>query len=198
MKKIYSVEEYLETHQTWSKELTILRNILLKTELTETVKWSIPTYTINNKNVIGIAGFKNYFGLWFFQGVFLKDDEKVLVNAQEDKTKGQRQWRFKNISEINESLVLKYVREAIENQKLGREIAIDRKKETIIPLELQTALSSNIALEQEFNCLTPFKQREYCEYIETAKREATKLSRLEKIVPMILEGKGLNDKYRNC
>ena len=106
MKKVYSVEEYIESSDQWSEELTMLRTILLKTELVETVKWSIPTYTINNKNVIGIAGFKNYFGLWFFQGVFLKDEHQVLINAQEDKTKGQRQWRFKHKSEIKETLLL--------------------------------------------------------------------------------------------
>jgi len=198
MKKIYSVEEYLESSDLWSEELTILRNILLKTELVETVKWSIPTYTINNKNVIGIAGFKNYFGLWFFQGVFLKDEEGVLINAQEDKTKGQRQWRFKNKSEIKESLILKYAKEAIENQKLGKEIAINRKKDTVIPPELQIVLNANANTKAFFENLTPYKQREYCEYIATAKRDSTKQTRLEKIIPMIEQGIGLSDKYRNC
>ena len=198
MKKVYSVEEYIESSDQWSEELTMLRTILLKTELVETVKWSIPTYTINNKNVIGIAGFKNYFGLWFFQGVFLKDEHQVLINAQEDKTKGQRQWRFKHKSEIKETLLLNYVREAIENQKLGKEIAINRKKETVIPPELQEALDANTTTKAFFENLTPYKQREYCEYIATAKRESTKQSRLKKIIPMIEQGVGLSDKYRNC
>jgi len=162
------------------------------------IKWSIPTYTINNKNVLGIAGFKNYVGLWFFQGVFLKDEENVLINAQEDKTKGLRQWRFKNKSEIKESLILKYVKEAIENQKLGKEIAINRKKETVIPRELREALDANTTTKTFFENLTPYKQREYCEYIATAKRESTKQSRLKKIIPMIEQGVGLSDKYRNC
>jgi uncharacterized protein YdeI (YjbR/CyaY-like superfamily) len=195
MKKIYSVEEYLETSD-WSEELKALRRIVLKTELAETVKWSIPTYTINGKNVLGFAGYKNYFGLWFFQGVFLQDKEQVLINASEEKTKGMRQWRFGSLEEINEPLVLKYLKEAIENQKLGKEIKIERKKETVIPPELQTALEKDRSLKQHFETLTPFKQREYCEYIESAKREATKLSRLEKIIPMIIQGAGLNDKYR--
>ena len=197
MKKIYSVEEYLETSD-WSEQLKMLRRIVLKTELVETVKWSIPTYTINGKNVLGFAGYKNYFGLWFFQGVFLKDEAQVLINASEEKTKGMRQWRFTSIDELNEPLILKYLNEAIDNQKLGKEIIIDRKKKTVVPPELQNALDKDASLKACFDSLTPFKQREYCEYIETAKREATKISRLEKIFPMITKGIGLHDKYRNC
>jgi len=94
MKKYTSVEEYIEEGSKWTNELRELRRILLKTEFEETLKWSIPTYTINGKNVAGIAGFKDYFGIWFFNGVFLKDEEKVLINAQEGKTKAMRQWRF--------------------------------------------------------------------------------------------------------
>ena len=199
MKKIYSVEEYLESAEKWQKELTLLRKIILKTELIEGVKWSIPNYTINNKNVAGIAGFKDYFGLWFYNGVFLKDPEKVLINAQEGKTKAMRQWRFSTIDELNEPLILSYLTEAIENQKQGLEIKPDRKKKAlVIPPELNLALKNDQELASSFNTLTPFKQREYCEYIDTAKREATKLNRLEKIKPMILQGIGLNDKYRNC
>lgn len=197
MQKVHTVEEYIELNTKWADGLSVLRNIFLKTELEETVKWSIPTYTIKNKNVIGIGAFKDYFGLWFFNGVFLKDSEQVLLNAQEGKTKGMRQWRFKSVSEINEPLVLSYVKEAIENQKQGLEIKPDRnKKETIIPPLLKEELNKNQELNTSFKNLSPFKQREYCEYIDTAKRDATKQSRLEKITPMILQGIGLNDKYR--
>ncbi|MDT0557325.1 YdeI/OmpD-associated family protein [Ichthyenterobacterium sp. W332] len=199
MQKIYAVEEYLELHPKWAEALTALRNILLKTELVETIKWSIPTYTVNNKNVIGIGAFKEYFGLWFFNGVFLKDKEQVLINAQEGKTKGMRQWRFAAISELNEPLILNYIKEAIDNQKQGLEVKPNRKKKaTVIPPILQTELDNQPDLKNGFAVLTPFKQREYCEYITTAKRDATKQSRLEKIIPMILQGIGLNDKYRNC
>ncbi len=199
MTKYTSVEEYIESGSKWTKELEELRRILLKTEFVETLKWSIPTYTINGKNVAGIAGFKNYFGIWFFNGVFLKDKEHVLVNAQEGKTKAMRQWRFNSIDDINESLVLKYAREAIENQKLGRKIKPERtKKEAVIPDELQKVIDKDTSVLQSFKSLSPYKQREYAEYIETAKREATKQIRLEKIVPMILDGIGLNDKYKNC
>lgn len=199
MKKVNSVEEYIETHENWSEALTMLRTIINSTEVEETLKWSAPTYTVNGKNVLGIGAFKHHFGLWFFNGVFLKDEKKLLVNAQEGKTKALRQMRFTSIEDINKNTVLAYVKEAIENQKLGKEVKPNRtKKEIIIPEELQHELNKDTTLNLNFNKLTPYKQREYCEYIDTAKREATKISRLEKIKPMILQCIGLHDKYKNC
>ena len=199
MEKIYSVEEYIEKHEKYGEALTLLRDIITSTELEETIKWSIPTYTIRNKNVLGIGAFKNHFGLWFFQGVFLKDEEKLLRNAQDGKTKAMRQMIFNSIEDINKDTVLKYVVEAIENQKLGKEIKPERKKKAVeIPDELNDELSKDKSLKAAFESLAPYKQKEYCEHIASAKREATKLSRLEKILPMIAQGLGLNDKYRNC
>lgn len=199
MKKAQSVEEYIESNAHFEDALHILRNIMLSTELVETLKWSSPVYTINNKNVVGLGAFKNHFGIWFFNGVFLKDEKKLLVNAQEEKTKALRQMRFTSIKEIDKNIVLAYVMEAIENQKLGKEIKPDRaKKETVIPEELKKILDSNTNLKDAFQLLTPGKQREYCEHIYSAKRDTTKQSRLEKITPMILQGVGLHDKYKNC
>ena len=199
MKKITSVEEYIETHEKFSEALNILRNIINSTGLNEAIKWSAPVYDLNGKNVVGLGAFKNHFGIWFFNGVFLKDEHNLLVNAQEGKTKALRQMRFESINDINKNAVLAYVKEAIVNQKAGKEIKPDRsKKETVIPLELQTALDNGKGLLSCFNALSPSKQREYCDYIATAKREATKLSRLDKITPMILKGVGLHDKYKNC
>ena len=199
MKKVYSVDEYIEENQKYGEELQLIRSILNKTELVETVKWSAPTYMINGKNVVGFSAFKNHFGLWFFNGVFLKDEHNLLINAQENKTKALRQMRFTSKNEINEPVILAYVKEAIENQKLGKEIKPTRNtKAIVIPNELKTAFSANKDLQIAFKAFTPGKQREYCEYITSAKREATKLSRLEKITSMILDGVGLNDKYKNC
>ena len=199
MKKIHSVEEYIETNEHFSDALTILRNIINSTGLNETIKWSAPVYDLSGKNVVGLGAFKNHFGIWFFNGVFLKDEHNLLVNAQEGKTKALRQMRFESINDINRKAVLAYVKEAIDNQKAGKEIKPNRsKKETVIPQELKAVLNKNATLRKSFNALTPSKQREYCEHITTAKREATKLSRLGKITPMILQGVGLYDKYKNC
>lgn len=199
MKKATSVEEYIEINTHFEDELKILREIINTTELEETLKWSAPTYTLNGKNVVGLGAFKNHFGIWFFQGVFLKDEANLLINAQENKTKALRQMRFESKTDINKSAVLKYIKEAIENQKLGKEIKPQRNtKAVIIPAELKKVFSANNDLNTAFKALTPGKQREYCEHISEAKRETTKLSRIEKITPMILNGKGLHDKYKNC
>ncbi|OUR92371.1 hypothetical protein A9Q87_07795 [Flavobacteriales bacterium 34_180_T64] len=198
MKKVHSVEEYIETNAHFSKELALLRDIMNSTELDETVKWSAPVYALNGKNIVGLGAFKKHFGIWFFNGVFLEDKQKLLVNAQE-KTKALRQMRFNSIEEINRAAVLSYVKEAIENQKLGKEIKPERKGKTVvIPSELNTEFKKDSALRDCFDQLTPSKQREYCEHIESAKRDTTKISRLEKIKPMILKGVGLHDKYKNC
>ncbi|MFD1614318.1 YdeI/OmpD-associated family protein [Gelatiniphilus marinus] len=197
MKKIHSVEEYIEENAHFSEALTILRAIINTTELEETIKWSAPVYALNNKNVIGLGAFKKHFGIWFFNGVFLKDKHQILVNAQEKKTKALRQMRFKSVKDIDKNIVLAYVKEAIKNQKLGKEIKPDRsKKETIVPTELKAVLVND--LKTSFDNLSAYKQREYCDYISSAKRETTKQTRLEKIKPMILKGIGLNDKYKNC
>ena len=179
----------------WTEEVGLLRAIVLKTELVETNKWGGEVYTVNNKNVLGIGSFKNYFALWFFNGVFLKDEAQVLVNANEGVTKGLRQWRFTSASEINEKLILQYINEAIANEKAGLSLKPE-KKEAMQCDFFQAALDKNITLKTALEQLTPFKQKEYWEYMATAKQEKTKVTRLEKITPMILEGKGFNDKYR--
>jgi uncharacterized protein YdeI (YjbR/CyaY-like superfamily) len=148
--------------------------------------------------VIGLGAFKHHFGIWFFNGVFLKDEKNLLQSAQE-KTKGLRQMRFESINEIDKNSVLAYVKEAIENQRLGKEIKPSKttKKDITVPEELQRYLKENAVLFDAFKRLKPSKQREYCEFIAEAKRDATKQTRLDKIIPMILQGIGLNDKYKN-
>ncbi|PHR73673.1 MAG: hypothetical protein COA67_02795 [Lutibacter sp.] len=198
MERSKTVSAYFKTQPKWIEELRTLRTIANKTTLVETVKWGIPTYTVDNKNVVGLAAFKEYVGLWFFNGSFLKDTEKKLINAQEGKTKGMRQWRFKSVKEMDEQLIIAYLNEAIENQKAGKVIKIARNKPLIIPDELKNSLKKDTELKTKFEEFTKSKQREFTDYISDAKREATKLSRLEKIIPMIKSNIGLNDKYRNC
>ncbi len=198
MKKANSVEEYIEAHAQFSDALTLLRNIITSTELDESIKWNAPIYALNGKNILGLGAFKHHFGIWFFNGVFLKDEKKLLKSAQE-KTKGLRQMRFQSIKDIDKNSVLAYVKEAIENQKLDKEIKPSKttKKDIVIPKELKKHLKENLVLFNAFKLLTPSKQREYCDYIFEAKRDVTKLTRIEKITPMIIQGIGLNDKYKN-
>jgi uncharacterized protein YdeI (YjbR/CyaY-like superfamily) len=203
MQKVHSVEEYIKNHSQYNASLSKLRSIIRKTELEETIKWNMPTYCLNGKNVLGIGAFKTHFCLWFHNGVFLKDQDKLLINAQENKTKALRQMRFKSIEDINEAAVLVYVKEAIKNQRAGKYLSpkkVTKKvtKKVVITKELKSVLDANKTLLNSFKNLTPGKQREYCEYIDTAKQEATKQKRLEKIIPLIFKGVGLHDKYKNC
>ena len=198
MKRLKTADEFFSSNEHWGEALAQLREIVLSAGVEETVKWGAPVYTLNGKHVVGIGAFKSYFGLWFFQGVFLKDTAKKLINAQENKTKALRQWRFKSEDELDLELVAAYVREAIENQKAGLEIKPDRNKKVSMPAELSSALTEDEKLNAAFGQLSAAKQREYGEYIGEAKREKTKLVRLEKIKPMILSKVGLNDKYRSC
>lgn len=196
MKRYKTVEEFIENEKRWKDELITLREIIGETELVETVKWGVPVYTISGKNVAGIGSFKSYFGLWFFQGVFLKDNEGKLINAQEGTTKGMRQWRFESIDEIDKNLIIKYLEVAIENQRQGKEIKPEKKKAIEIPSELADKFRGNAELKKAFEKFTPYKQREFAEHIASAKRESTRLNRLEKVIPMILDNVGLNDKYK--
>jgi len=191
-----TVDDFLAKQTRWKEALIKLREILLSTELNENIKWGTPVYDLNGKNVVGLGAFKSYVGLWFFQGAFLKDAKKMLVNAQDGKTKAQRQLRFASEEEIDYALVKAYIQEAIQNQKAGKEVKADTNKPLIIPEELKMALETDSDLKSSFSQFTPGKQREFAEYIMEAKQEATRLKRLEKVVPMIKGGVGLNDKYR--
>lgn len=198
MERSEKVERYYAEEHHFSSGIDRLRDLALKTGLEETFKWMFPTYTLNGKNVLSICKFKKHFGIWFFHGVFLKDEKQVLENAQEGKTKAMRHWKFYSISEIDETAILAYMEEAIENQKEGRVLVPTKSKATKkrVPKLLKDALAKNAKASSAFKKLSLYNQNEYGAYIDTAKQEKTKISRLEKILPMIEDGKGLNDLYR--
>lgn len=153
---------------------------------------------IKQKHCHGFRRFKNHYAIWFHQGIFLKDTEKKLVNTQKGKTQALRQWKFVEGSKIDLGLVKSYILEAIENCKAGKKLAPNTKKVLLIPELLKSVFLENKNLELSFHKLSPEKQRNYAAHISSSKREATQISRLEKIIPMILDGKGLHDKYKNC
>jgi len=195
MKSAKTVDSYIADHPKWGPELKLLQKVLRDTELEEQVKWGMPVYTIKNKNVIGITGFKNFFGIWFYQGVFLSDPKKLLRNAQEGKTKAMRHLNFAHKDEMDFKLIKAYVREAIENEKAGKRVKIAKKKLAMPPL-LAAAFKKDKKLDAAFKALSLTKQNDFKDYLLSAKREATKASRLQKILPMIKEGIGMNDKYK--
>ncbi len=198
MTKLISVDHYIEKNTQWNKELSFLRGIVLNSELEETIKWGAPVYTYNKKNILGIAAFKNYFGLWFFQGATLNDTHQILINAQEGKTAALRQIRFNSIQDIDPEIIKAYIEEAIQNQKDGKIIKPIKKNASALktPSILAQSLKDN-KLEEAFNNCTIAKKNEFINYILEAKQEATKLRRIDKIIPMIKDGVSLNDKYRS-
>ncbi|MFI8378301.1 YdeI family protein [Leeuwenhoekiella sp. NPDC079379] len=199
MGDLTKIEEYFNTEHQFNEALKKLRALLLTTELQETFKWNAPVYTIAGKNIIGLGRFKNHFGIWFFNGSLLNDPNSELHNAQEGKTKSLRQLRFYEENDIVNSTVLRFVNEAIENQKRGYEIKpIRTAPKILIPLELQAALKEDLQLKNCFNGLTPGRQKDFALHIGSAKQEKTRISRLNKSIPLILEGVGLYDKYKDC
>jgi uncharacterized protein YdeI (YjbR/CyaY-like superfamily) len=198
MKRFKTVDEFIAGIEKFRDELIKLRKILNSTELEETIKWGSLCYTSGGKNVVGIGAFQSYFGLWFFQGALIDDKNNLLINAGEGKTKALRQWRITSSKEIKPRVIKSYVKAAIQIVVDGAEIKPDRNKPLEIPSELFTALSKHRSAKISFSKMTKGKQREYTDYVSSAKRAETKQSRIEKILPMIVEGIGLNDKYRNC
>ena len=190
-----TVDEYLDKHSEWSHILKPLCALLRATDMQETVKWGAPVFTHSGRNVVGMGAFKGYAGLWFFDGALLDDPEQVLVNAQEGKTRGMRQWRFQQPETINKKRVQAYVEQAINNAKAGRFVKPRAKKVLEIPQSLAEVLAADDALSAAFAAFAPGKQREFAEYIAEAKRAATVEKRIAKITPMIARFEGLNDRY---
>lgn len=201
MKKVGSSEKYLANHEEWRDVLVCLLDILRNSELEETIKWGIPTFTLEGKNIVSLAAFKAHVAIWFNQGALLEDPDKVLVNAQEGKTRAQRQWRFEKLEDIPKTKVRKYIIEAIENQKQGKAIKprkkVSAKAGVNIPEELAKAMAANPALKKAFAGFPPYKQKEFIDHISEAIMAPTRQRRLEKILPMITSGQGLNDRYRS-
>ena len=191
------IQSYIAEHEKFNELLSALRVIIKKYPFEEMLKWGMPTYVYDKRNLIGIGAFKNHVALWFFQGALLQDKDHILHNAQETKTKAMRQVHFKDINEINESVINKYLQETIENQNNGLAVLKSKPvKKAVLPHELSKYLKEHASLSDYFFRLTPGRQKEYAAYIASAKREQTKSDRLKKITPLIKKGKGLNDKYK--
>lgn len=182
--------------EKWADAEEVMQQIIVRTPLEKTFKWGMDVYTWQGKNVVAWSGFKDFFAIWFYNGVFLQDKEQLLVSASEGKTKSLRQWRFNSVKNMNSEKILSYITEAIQTVEDGKEIQPEKAAHVFPEGVFLKHLEDNSSLQLAFSKLTPGKQKEFIEYIHTAKQEKTQLSRLEKITPMIMEGKGLNDKYR--
>jgi len=188
------VDFFFKKAKQWQKEYEKLRTILLDTPLTEELKWGVPCYTFQKKNVVLIHGFKEYCALLFVKGVLLKDPEGILIQQTENVQAG-RQIRFTNVQAIIEleAILKKYVYEAIEVEVSGLKVKLKKTSDYIIPEEFQNKLDEDPVLQTAFEALTPGRQRGYIFYFSQPKQSKTRASRVEKYIPQILNGKGLND-----
>ncbi|MGB5553766.1 MAG: DUF1801 domain-containing protein, partial [Flavobacteriaceae bacterium] len=106
MEKSEKLKAYFSKEHRFREGIGILRDLALKTAAEETFKWSAPVYSIDGKNVFWIARFKNHFGVGFFNGIFLTDPKKILLNMQEGKTKAMRHLHFSTQAQIDPKVVL--------------------------------------------------------------------------------------------
>jgi uncharacterized protein YdeI (YjbR/CyaY-like superfamily) len=190
------VDAYIRKSAKWQDEIEKLRAIILDCGLTEELKWNIPCYTLRGKNVVGIHGFKEHCALAFFKGALLADPRKILIKPGENSQVGR--WiKFSHVREIVklESILKTYIGEAIEVEEAGLKVRLKTIEEHKIPAELQHKFESQPAFETAFRALTPGRQRAYILYFSAAKQSNTRTSRIEKNMPLILKGKGLNDDY---
>ena len=178
----------------WQKEMTLLREIALASGLEEEVKWGQPTYTLNSKNIILIHSFKEYCGVLFFKGALLADSENILVQQTEN-VQAARQARFTNLKDVQKSseTLKKYIFEAIEIEKSGVKIEAKKTSDYPMPDELKHKFKELPELKAAFEKLTPGRQRGYLLHFSQAKQSATRLSRIEKNMEAIFNGKGLNE-----
>ena len=178
----------------WKEELLLLRKIVLQSGLTETMKWGMPCYQLDGKNVVMLAPFKDNCTLSFFKGSLLKNHSNILLKAGEN-SEQSRVIRFTNKSDIIkiEFEILDLIKEAIENEKKGIKVGPKKITEADFPIEFLKEIESSSQLKIAFQKLTPGKQRAYLIYFNSAKQSSTRESRIKKHIPQILNGKGLSD-----
>lgn len=189
------VDQFLEKSSNWKKEMTLLREIILDNkDLTEDYKWMHPCYTLQGKNVVLIHGFKDYCALLFHKGVLLKDPEGILIQQTEN-VQSARQMRFTGINQIKQqkAIIKDYIKEAVAIQRSGKKVTLKETKDFSFPEELAIKLKEDKDLHNAFYALTPGRQRAYLFYFGQAKQSQTRVSRIEKYIPKILDGKGIDD-----
>jgi uncharacterized protein YdeI (YjbR/CyaY-like superfamily) len=188
------VDFYFEKAKQWKEEFEALRTIILDCELQEELKWGNPCYSLQEGNIVLIHGFKEYCALLFFKGVLMKDPKKILIQQTEN-VQAARQIRFTGIDEIvkMKTTLKTYIREAIDIEKKGLKVVLKKTEDYHVPEEFQDKLHKMPALKKAFEALTPGRQRAYLYYFSQPKQSKTRESRIEKSMPQILKGKGLDD-----
>jgi len=188
------VDDFLQKSKKWQAEMTLLREIVLECNLTEEFKWRQPCYSFNGKNVLFVSSFKDFSVLAFFKGALLADPSNVLARSGEN-TQGMRMIRFTNCEQIQalRTEIKQYIFEAIEIEKAGLKVPKTDVASPSLPAELSEVFDQNAEFQQAFNKLTPGRQRAYILHFSSAKQVETRKSRIEKLIPRILKGKGIDE-----
>lgn len=188
------VDAYIERLKNWGDEVRELRSICLDAGLDEDLKWGVPCYTLEGRNVVLIHSFKEYCALLFFKGALLKDAKGILIR-QTDNVQAARQVRFAGVGEIRKlKAVLKaYIAEAAQVEKSGLKVEFKKTEEFSVPEEFQAKLDEMLELKSAFEALTPGRRRAYLLHFSSAKQSKTRTARVLKAIPDILSGKGLDD-----
>ncbi|MDW8848780.1 YdeI/OmpD-associated family protein [Flavobacterium sp. MMLR14_040] len=188
------VDFYFDKEKKWPKEQEQLREIVLECGLAEELKWGVPCYMHQKNNIVLIHSFKEYCALLFFKGALLKDTDDILIQ-QSANVQAARQIRFTNLQEIIDlkSVLKTYIFEAVEIEKAGLKVHLKKTVEFPVSDEFQQKLDENPELKKAFEALTPGRQRAYLLHFSQPKQAKTRESRVEKCIPLIFEGKGLND-----
>lgn len=190
------IDTLIDRHPEYKEVLRQLDQLMKDAGLEPAIKWGIPVYGTHGQNVAGIGVFKSYFGIWFYQGVFLRDPDGVLIQGTSGSTKAQRQMRFQPSDTLDTARIAAYLAEAAELARQGVAHKPERSSELTLPETLVRALEEDAPLNAAFERLRPSQRREYAEYIAEARRADTRGRRLDKIRPLILAGAGLHDKYK--
>lgn len=189
-----AVDTYLDKAKKWQEELAYLRSIVLQYDLVEEIKWGVPCYTFEGGNVVLINGFKDCCFLSFIKGALLRNDQGLLQMAGEN-TQSARVMRFTSLQEImdQEPVVKALIQEAIGVERAGLKVEFKKNDQLEFAEELEAVFMDNPAFKTAFAALTPGRQRAYNMHFTSAKQSATRTSRIEKVIPRIMDGFGLND-----
>jgi len=188
------VDWYFSKNEKWEKEIKKMRSIALDCDLIEELKWGCPCYTFEKRNIVLIHDFKEYCAFLFFKGALLKDKKGILIQQTEN-VQAARQIRFTNLAQIVklEKTLKAYIYEAVKVEESGKKVEFKKTKEFPMPDEFKAKLKKSKALEKAFSGLTPGRQRGYLLHFSSAKQAKTREARIEKYIPQILDGKGLED-----
>lgn len=180
---------------SWTEELKALRRIVLECGLVEELKWGMPCYTMGKKNIVIVSAFKEYCAVLFFKGALLKDPKRILTTPTENSQSG-RQIRYTGLSDIvgTEAVLKAYLNEAVELENSGAKVAYKSVSEFVVPEEFQARLDDAPSLRKAFESLTPGRRKGYLLHFAGAKQSKTREARIDKCVPLILAGKGIDDR----